>query len=555
MKNLAQLASHRAWIKIKLPAVMLITLLQRTPVVRLLDVADEFVTASPVGNLLRSTLAAAASLGTLHSLAGATTLSVTPTSAAKSITVPAGSPISNVAFTVTNTINISSWRIAGNLPPGLSIMAVEGGASLTGPGTLDATTPGMVDPYDPYGSMTGGVSSTTPYLTGTPTQAGTYTFSLQAFEFAKLTGLASNTFNYSVTVTSVANTVSAPTVATQPVSQQATAGASVSLTAAASGGGTPTFQWQRNGSSVSGGTTDTLNLSNLQPSDAGLYIAQITNSAGSTTSDAAIVGIASTSKVIGTGTEIAQNIFVASNGNTFDQVLPSGPAVTVTADPTQITRTSFVDLTDDIVQVEFSGNGTASLVLDNPSGPALPVNYNQSTLYMKGHVGIVITGADDTTNVSVFSVGKITAVNQALFKSNVTYDGMADLAFIAISTTNGKFGGLRVSNGNFYAAKGMTGVYAPGVAFQGPVFIGDINASDAATPVIVIGSSPDTRITGGDLLQANGKPVQVSGLTQLKFTAGSTSNGGALNAQTNKGVLMQGGTDVTAQVVVNPGSP
>ena len=166
-----------------------------------------------------------------------------------------------------------------------------------------------------------------------------------------------------------------------------------------------------------------------------------------------------------------------------------------------------------------------------------------------------MSGADDTTNVSVFSVGKITAVNQALFKSNVTYDGMADLAFIAISTTNGKFGGLRVSNGNFYAAKGMTGVYAPGVAFQGPVFIGDINASDAATPVIVIGSSPDTRITGGDLLQANGKPVQVSGLTQLKFTAGSTSNGGALNAQTNKGVLMQGGTDVTAQVVVNPGSP
>ena len=38
---------------------------------------------------------------------------------------------------------------------------------------------------------------------------------------------------------------------------------------------------------------------------------------------------------------------------------------------------------------------------------------------------------------------------------------IAGLAFIAISSTNGKFGGVRASNGSFYATNGLTGVYAP----------------------------------------------------------------------------------------------
>ncbi|MSU71480.1 MAG: hypothetical protein EXS43_03935 [Opitutus sp.] len=225
----------------------------------------------------------------------------------------------------------------------------------------------------------------------------------------------------------------------------------------------------------------------------------------------------------------------------------------MTADPGQVTRISFTDLTDDIVQVEFAGSGTLSLVLDNTVGPALPVNYNQTITYMKGHAGIVITGADETTNVSVFSVGRATAVNQALFKSNATYDGFADLAFIAISSVNGKFGGLRAADGSFYATKSLTGVYAPGVQFTGPIFIGDINASDAANPVILLGSVGDARITGGDLLQNDGQPVQVSGITQLKFTAGSDSHGNLLGAKTNQAVLQQNGADVTAQIVVKPG--
>jgi hypothetical protein len=228
------------------------------------------------------------------------------------------------------------------------------------------------------------------------------------------------------------------------------------------------------------------------------------------------------------------------------------------------------------VQVEFSGHGSLSLVLDDSTGPAAPVNYNQpSVSYMKGHAGIVIAGADETTNVSVFSVGRatafdptghyditkpISATNDPATNGNPifqvqslpVYDGIADIAFIAILSTDGKFGGLRTANANYFAHRGLTGVYAPGVEFRGPVYIGNIDAFDDANPVIQVGSVTDARITGGDLYQDNHAAVQVSGLTKLKFTAGGDSGGNPLPAKTNHAVLQQDGVDVTAQVVDGP---
>src|SRR5690606_10732522 len=141
---------------------------------------------------------------------------------------------------------------------------------------------------------------------------------------------------------------------------------------------------------------------------------------------------------------------------------------------------------------------------ESVSGPSTPLNYVQPQVqYMKGHADIVVADANETTHLSVFSVGRANAVNQALFKADVTYDGVADIAFIAILSNNGKFGGLYAGNVSFFAVNGLTGLYAPDVAFGGPVTIGDIDAHDEARPVLKVGSaSAGIRVAGGDLAQS-----------------------------------------------------
>ncbi len=369
-----------------------------------------------------------------------------------------------------------------------------------------------------------------------------------------------------------------PAFTREPSAVTAAAGMSATLTVDVDAAPAPTLAWTRNGSALAGETAPSLTFANLQPADTGLYRAFATNAAGTSTSELAILGVTSGEKVIGDGRELTPTDIVHPNGNVFDQVLLTGVAEAITADYAQgqVTRTSFIDLDGDIVQVEFSGPGTLALVLENATDPAPPVLYHQPNVsYMKGHAGIVITGADERTNVSVFTVGRATAVDPSgsfnllqpisatndpanngspLFEghANTAYDGIADLAFIAISSTNGRFGGVRTSNAHYFAAKGLTGLYAPGVTFLGPVFVGDIVADAEATPALLLGSAADVRITGGDLLQANGAAVQVRGFTQLKFTAGSDSHGHSLPAQANRAIYIRDGVDVTAQLVTNP---
>jgi hypothetical protein len=372
---------------------------------------------------------------------------------------------------------------------------------------------------------------------------------------------------------------------TPPTNASAGIGGSASFTIAAVGNPVPAVQWYFNGtpraatsgwtqiSNLSATAHSTLALSAIEIAHTGIYMAQASGN-GAVVTAPAILGLTTAQKFAGAG-QIVGTDLLHPNGNIFDQVLSIGAAAAITADAGQVTRLSFVDLDDDIVQVELSGAGTLSLVFDTATGPAKPAKYSQDVLYMKGHAGIVIAGANETTNVGIFSVGRATAFDPTgafnflaplsaannpannggpLFQSqgNTAYDGVADVAFVAISSVDGKFGGLRTANASYFATKGITGVYAPGVNFSGPLFVGDIRAFDAATPMLVIGSSPDTRVTGGDLFQDDGRAVQVNGLTQLKFTNGGDSHGHPFAARTNLARLEQNGSDVTAAIVVNP---
>ncbi len=255
MKFLTRFHRHLPWFN--LPAVALVALLQRTPVLRVAAVAESIIGASSAGQVLRSVFTAAASLGAMHSLAGATVLSastVTP------LRVTAGTAMAPVAMTVTGAqTQPLSFTVSGAIPPGLSL------SGLTGTG--------------------GRINASSLTLSGTPTTAGTYTINVRAWEKINQTGDSSSNFPYTVTVAAAANVL--PSFFLQPVSQTAVVGNNVTFNANAAGTPLPTFQWRKDGVAISGATALSLTLTNVQLGQAGTYSVVATNAAGTATSDSA----------------------------------------------------------------------------------------------------------------------------------------------------------------------------------------------------------------------------------------------------------------------------
>jgi hypothetical protein len=85
----------------------------------------------------------------------------------------------------------------------------------------------------------------------------------------------------------------APTITTQPASQTVNAGANVSFTVVASGTAPLSYQWQKNGTSISDATSATLTLSSVTTDSAGSYTVRVSNTAGSVTSAAATLTVQS----------------------------------------------------------------------------------------------------------------------------------------------------------------------------------------------------------------------------------------------------------------------
>jgi hypothetical protein len=363
MKIRARLEILCGWTNLSIAT--LVTLLQRTPVIRIAAAADEIITASPIGTILKSAVVGVGSLGVIDSMAGATLLATTvtqsPSGTLPDFNATVGVQITPLGFTITNSINIASWTIVGDLPPGLHLTTLESlGITLTGSGNLDATTPGT--PSSIYSSGSSGNNTTTPILEGTPTTAGTYTFTLQGFAEANEKGGAgiagfigtgiSSVFPFTIVVASAtpaptptptppptSTATSVPVFVTQPISVTVTGG-TVALSAQASN--SPTYQWMLNGTTpVQGATGPVLEFSDAT-SAVGSYTCVASNTAGSATSNPATISITSTSDIgrlinlscrapVGTGGNILITGFVVGGAGTTGAesvlVRGSGPAL------------------------------------------------------------------------------------------------------------------------------------------------------------------------------------------------------------------------------------
>jgi arabinan endo-1,5-alpha-L-arabinosidase len=82
-----------------------------------------------------------------------------------------------------------------------------------------------------------------------------------------------------------------PGITMQPQSQTVTVGANVQFSVTASGRPTPTYQWNFNGTAISGATSSSYSLTNVQPSNAGDYTVTVSNNSGSVTSGKATLTV------------------------------------------------------------------------------------------------------------------------------------------------------------------------------------------------------------------------------------------------------------------------
>ena len=293
----------------------------------------------------------------------------------------------------------------------------------------------------------------------------------------------------------------APSITTQPASQEVQSGTAVVLTVSASGDDL-TYQWYTGNSGdtagpVAGATGSTLTTGALTAST-NFWVA-VSNAGGTTNSDTAAITVAAPSIPLvleGSGDIAGENI-QHPNGNVFDQVLLTGENIKLQARPNQITRVSFMDETEDIVQVEFSGSGSFTVTLDPATflPPALPPRYNQQVEYVTGKPSVVIEGADANTFFSIFTVGRINAVNQALFPEGQIYDAQADVTLVEVINSTG-MGGMQLSNTVFSGSTGKVGVDARGVPIAVRLTVGDIDADGDAVPHLLFETGSFTVAAG-----------------------------------------------------------
>ncbi|MDI1248030.1 MAG: immunoglobulin domain-containing protein [Lacunisphaera sp.] len=133
----------------------------------------------------------------------------------------------------------------------------------------------------------------------------------------------------SIAVTVTVNRIPGPVITAQPANRTVEVGQAASFTVSATGTGSLGYQWLFNGTALSGATGATLQLLKVQTGDAGLYTASVSDSTGSTTSNAAQLWVVpATSRPTFTTHPISQS--VAPGANVVLSVATTGyPSVTL----------------------------------------------------------------------------------------------------------------------------------------------------------------------------------------------------------------------------------
>jgi hypothetical protein len=274
-------------------------------------------------------------------------------------------------------------------------------------------------------TVTAGSAATfTVVATGTPAptyqwnKGGTAVSGATNATYSIAAAAASDAGDYTVTVTNSAGTVTSsvatltvsaaatvPAITTQPANVTVTAGASATFTAAASGSPTPTYQWKKSGTAISGATAATYTIAATVAADAGTYAVTATNSAGSATSNNATltVNAATSGNVAPTITTQPANVTVTAGASaTFTAAAGGTPTPTYQWNKGGTAISGATNATYTIAATAAADAGSYTVTATNAAGSATS---NAATLTVNaatsGNVAPAITTQPSAQNVKV----------------------------------------------------------------------------------------------------------------------------------------------------------
>ncbi len=317
----------------------------------------------------------------------------------------------------------------------------------------------------------------------------------------------------SVTSTSVALTVNAATAITvQPLAQSACAGGTATFNVTATGTGTLTYQWRKNGADINGATANSLTIANVAAADAASYDVVVTGSCGSVTSSA--VALTLSTPVSITTQPAAQTVCDGSTA-TFT-VVAAGSGLTYQW------RKAGTDI---------SGATASSLVIANASASDA------------GNYDVVVTGSCGTvTSATVaLTINPVTTITAQPVAQTVCNSGSATFSVTATGsalTYQWRKGGVNISG-----------------ATSANLLISPVLATDAATYDVIVTGNCGTVTSAAVTLTVNASTVITAQPTAQTVCSGSnasfsvTATGVGLTYQWRKGgTAITGATSSTLTI-------
>jgi sugar lactone lactonase YvrE/ribosomal protein L30E len=318
---------------------------------------------------------------------------------------------------------------------------------------------------------------------------------LRTFEFINQGGVGSPIYNYTITVTGPPSNT-APTFTTQPTSQAVTVGTSVTFTAAADGTPAPTYQWKKENVNISGATNSTFTIASVAAGDAGSYTIVATNSAGSATSNAAMLTVNPAPVAPAITSHPASQTVTLGSSVTFTAAASGSPTPTYQwrKNSTNINGATGTSYT--ITAVATADSGSYTVVATNTAGSATSNAATLTTVASRLVDGTVTTG-----HSVIFSAGTASGSIQWQVSNNngSTWTNLANggpysgvtTASLGITNADASLNGLKyrfvaTDNGSVSNSPAVGLTVAPAllpfptsivVDSSGNLFVGDANAN------------------------------------------------------------------------------